>query len=196
MLAFVYTSNYQDKDEEVEEDEDRNDTGAIWFNVQVHVAARRLSVPALALLSTLKFTQRALPMLLTEKFAAAIKEIYTVSPDLNLSLQDSVIGMCKDDAAEMLSGKSQSFNHIRNVAKQVPLFAAQLEHHTRPRRGSARLCRKLARPRTACPVRCMKPIVLGIRFPHAAAVTRQSRQLLMGKFCGSVPIAEALRIAM
>lgn len=48
--------------------------------------------------------------------------------------QDSVISMCQCNAVEILRGKSREFDHIRNVARQVPLFAAQLEHHTSSRR--------------------------------------------------------------
>lgn len=129
MCFFLYTGSYNDR---VGIDYDSlHNTGAMWLNVQVHVAARRLSISSLALLSTLKFTQRALPLLTTEKFAAAVKEIYTVFPELNYSLQASVIGMCKEDAEEILTGKSKLFVYIRKVAQEVPLFAAQLEHHTK-----------------------------------------------------------------
>lgn len=125
MLAFLYTGNYSD--EIGTDDYVCDDTGPIWLNIQTHVAARRVKIPALALLSTLKFTERARPLLQTSKFASAVKEIYTVSPQLTLSLQESLISMYKDDATEILATDSSRFADIRRIAQMVPLFAAQLQ---------------------------------------------------------------------
>lgn len=127
MLAFLYFGNYND-DIGIDAD-DRHDTGPIWLNIQTHVAARRVNIPALGLLSTLKFTERARPVLQTSKFASAVKEIYTVSPQLTLSLQESVISMYKDEATEILSTESSKFADIRRIAREVPLFATQLQQY-------------------------------------------------------------------